>query len=124
MRKIAFLFLLMCGISAQASYLLIPMDNSQKNHLKAYGIAYWTLKSDVEVFWLLNYRGGSFAIRNIKQIESECTIRGVSFEVIGDGQYANIVEEIASPEANMDVVKLEKAPKVAVYSPKTKMPWR
>lgn len=123
LRKFAFLLLFLIGFTAQASYLLIPMDNSQKNHLKAYGIAYWTLKNDVEVFWLLNYRGGSFAIRNVKQIETECTIRGVSFEIIGDGQYAAIVEEIANPEVNMDVVKLEKAPKVAVYSPKTKMPW-
>lgn len=116
-------FLLLLSVSAKASYLLIPMDNSQKNHLKAYGIAYWTLKNEVEVFWLLNYRGGSFAIKNNKTIESECVIRGVSFDIIGDGQYAAIVEEIANPEVNMDVVKLEKAPKVAVYSPKTKLPW-
>ena len=123
LRKLVFLFFFCIGFSAQASYLLIPMDNSQKNHLKAYGIAYWTLKNDVEVYWLLNYRGGSFAIKNVRQIETACTIRGVRFEIIGDGQYAAIVEEIANPEVNMDVVKLEKAPKVAVYSPKTKMPW-
>jgi hypothetical protein len=122
-RKLAFILVLLISLTTQASYLLIPMDNNQKNHLKAYGIAYWTLKNDVEVFWLLNYRGGSFAIKNIKQIESECIIRGVSFEIIADGQYTNIVEEIANPEVNMDLVKLEKAPKVAVYSPKTKLPW-
>jgi len=106
-----------------ASYLLIPMDTEQKNHLKAYGIAYWTLKNDVEISWLLNYRGGSFMIKNIKAIENECLIRGVSYEVIADAKSTAILQEIANPEANMDEVKLEKAPKVAVYSPKNKLPW-
>jgi hypothetical protein len=99
------------------------MDTEQKNHLKAYGIAYWTLKNDVEISWLLNYRGGSFMIKNIKAIENECLIRGVSYEVIADAKSTAILQEIANPEANMDEVKLEKAPKVAVYSPKNKLPW-
>jgi hypothetical protein len=99
------------------------MDMEQKNHLKAYGIAYWVLQHDVEVHWLLNYRGGSFMIKNAKEIESECNIRGISFEIIPDSKAAAILSEIANPEVNMEDVKLEKAPKVAVYSPKTKQPW-
>ncbi len=115
--------LLLFSLPSFASYLLIPMDVSQKNHLKSYGIAYWTLGHDIEVDWLLNYRGGSFAIKYLKDIEKECTIRGVSYQVIADVQYSAILQEIANPEVNMDVVKLEKAPKIAVYSPKTKLPW-
>ena len=106
-----------------AAYILIPMDNTQRDHLKAYGITYWTLTKGVEADWLLNYRGGSFAIKQIQEIENECMIRGVSYEIIADVQYNNIVAEIANPELNADVVKLEKAPKVAVYSPKNKLPW-
>jgi len=123
MKKLPFVLLLFISVFAQASYLLLPMDISQKNHLKAYGIAYWTLQNNLEVDWLLNYRGGSFAIKNAKSIENECNIRGVSYETVADAQYTSILEEIANPEANMDIVKLEKAPKVAVYSPKSKMPW-
>jgi len=111
------------GLYAQAAYILIPMDLEQKNHLKAYGIAYWVLKHDVEVHWLLNYRGGSFMIKDAKEIESECSIRGVSFEVIADAKSTSILSEISNPEVNMEDVKLEKAPKVAVYSPKMKQPW-
>jgi membrane-bound inhibitor of C-type lysozyme len=118
------LFSLFLSVNMYASYLLLPMDAStQKNHLKAYGIAYWTLQNQVEVDWLLNYRGGSFAIKYTKTIENECNIRGVSYEVVPDAQYTLILDEIANPETNMDIVKLEKAPKVAVYSPKSKMPW-
>ncbi|MGQ0826812.1 MAG: asparagine synthetase B [Bacteroidota bacterium] len=119
---ILFLFTLITTLS-QAAYILIPMDNEQKNHLKAYGIAYWVLKHDVEVHWLLNYRGGSFMIKDAKEIESECNIRGVTFEVIADSRSTAILTEISNPEVNMENVKLEKAPKVAVYSPKTKQPW-
>lgn len=109
--------------SAYSAELLIPMDLSQTNHLKAYGIAFWVLKQQVAVDWLLNYRGGSFAIPYATAIENECKIRGVSYEVIADGQYGAILTEIANPEQNMDVMKLEKAPKVCVYSPKSKLPW-
>lgn len=109
--------------TATASEVLIPMDLAQSNHLKAYGIAYWVLKQGMKMDWLLNYRGGSFAIPYANAIESECKIRGVSYEVIADGQYNSIVADIADPEKNMDVMKLEKAPKIAVYSPKTKKPW-
>lgn len=99
------------------------MDESQKNHLKAYGIAFWVLQQDVEVEWLLNYRGGSFMVKHLTPIENECVIRGVSYEIIPDARAAGIVQEIANPEVNMDVIKLEKAPKIAVYSPKNKLPW-
>lgn len=125
MKKFLFLLLSLLLLSrfSNAAYLLIQMDNEQKNHLKAYGIAYWVLQSEIEVDWLLNYRGGSFAVKQIPQIEKELIIRGVSYEVIADAQYASILQEITDPEVNMDIVKLEKAPKVAVYSPKNKLPW-
>jgi hypothetical protein len=99
------------------------MDLEQKNHLKAYGIAYWCLQRDVEVHWLLNYRGGSFMMQTAKEIQSECNIKGVSFEIIADAKEIALLNEIANPEVNMEDVKLEKAPKVAVYSPKMKQPW-
>lgn len=110
-------------LQVKAAYLLIPMDLTQKNHLKAYGVAYWILKQDVEVSWLLNYRGGSFMLKYNKWVEDECFIRGVSFEVIADVQSTAILTEISDPEVNMDEVKLNKAPRIAVYSPKNKLPW-
>ena len=106
-----------------ASYILIPMDQGQKNHLKAYGIAYYTLQNEIKVDWLLNYRGGSFLIKYYTEIENECSIRGVSYEIIADVQSTQILTSIASPEVNQDIVRLEKAPKVAIYSPKNKQPW-
>ena len=113
----------MFSISASATYLLLPMDKIQKNHLKSYGIAYWILEHDVEITWLLNYRGGSFLIQYNDAFKNECVIRGVSYEVIADVQASAVLQEIADPSANMDAVKLHKAPKIAVYSPKNKMPW-
>ncbi len=95
----------------------------QKNHLKAYGIAFWILQNDIEVEWLLNYRGGSFLIKHYKTIEEECIIRGVTYEVIADVQAQKIKSEIADPEVNQEIVKLEKAPKIAVYTPGGKQPW-
>lgn len=109
---------------ALCSSILIPMDEEkQSNHLKAYGIAYWVLENDIEIEWLLNYRGGSFLVNYYKDIESELVIRGVSYEIIADVQAAKIKKEIADPEVNQEVVKLEVAPKIAVYSPDGKMPW-
>jgi len=99
------------------------MDENQKNHLKAYGIAYWCLQRDVEVDWLLNYRGGSFMCKAAKAIEDELLIRGVSYEKIANAKSTAILTEIADPEKNQDVVKLHKPPKMAVYSPKGKLPW-
>ena len=123
--KTLFVTFLFVAMSSQlmAAYLLIPMDDSQKNHLKAYGIAYWVLQAEVEIDWLLNYRGGSFMCKYAKQIETELTIRGVSYEIIADAQSTAILQEIADPEVNMDIAKLEKIPKIAVYSPKNKLPW-
>jgi hypothetical protein len=121
--RLFFLFLLLGSVPVFGTHILIPMDESQKNHLKAYGIAYWTLQKDVSVDWLLNYRGGSFMTPYFKEIENECVVRGVSFQVIPDVQAEAIKQEIADPQVNMDVIKLEKPPKVAVYSPKNKLPW-
>ena len=99
------------------------MDQAQSNHLKAYGIAYWVLQQQETVDWLLNYRGGTFACEYSQKLENECVIRGVKYEVISDAQYNQIVSTIASPSSNMDLMKLEKHPKIAVYSPKNKQPW-
>tara|TARA_B110000977_G_scaffold185834_1_gene251080 strand:+ start:407 stop:1678 length:1272 start_codon:yes stop_codon:yes gene_type:complete len=121
--KLLFSFLLL-SFSLQASYILIPMDEeSQKDHLKAYGIAFWTLENEETVEWLLNYRGGSFLIKNRTAIEKECIIRGVSYEIITEAYRAKIQLELAHPESNTDIIKLEKAPKVAVYSPEGNLPW-
>ena len=116
--------LLVIAISGFASQLLIPMDEEgQTDHLKAYGIAYFALEKEVEVRWLLNYRGGSFLIPHYKEIENECIIRGVRYEILADAQAGQILTDIARPDVNMENVKLEKAPKIAVYSPKNKQPW-
>ncbi len=124
MKKIiSFLLLSLVASRVHAAYILIPMDESQKNHLKAYGIAYYVLQQGAEVQWLLNYRGGSFMFKDFPVLEKECTVRGVSYSVIADVQAQTILQEIADPQVNMDAMKLEKAPKVCVYSPKNKMPW-
>ena len=99
------------------------MDEVQRNHLKAYGVAYWALQREVEVTWLLNYRGGAFMLKYAEAAERECKLRGVSCEVIADGQSSAILSQIAAPEVNMDAVRLQKAPRIAVYSPKSKLPW-
>ncbi len=99
------------------------MDEDQKNHLKAYGITYWALKNGLETDWLLNYRGGSFLMKYTQSMESECKIRGISYEVIADAKVNQLLNEITDPSVNMEMVKLEKAPKIAVYSPKNKLPW-
>ena len=96
---------------------------TQENHLKAYGITYWTLAKDIKVKWLLNYRGGSFLLPDTDEIRKECQIRGVSFEVLSDDKTESILNEISSPSKNMESVVLEKAPKIAVYTPKGKLPW-
>lgn len=124
LRKLSFLLLFFISFSAWASYLLIPMDaESQSEHLKAYGIAYWVLDNGEEVQWLLNYRGGSFLVSDNTSTQRELTIRGIDFEVISDGQALQILDEVRSPSKNMDAVLLEVAPKIAVYSPKGNMPW-
>ncbi|WP_128548040.1 asparagine synthetase B [Larkinella soli] len=111
------LLLAVCAVAGRANSILIPMDDKQVNHLKAYGIAYHILKQDQEVEWLLNYRGGSFMIKETSAAATECRVRGVSFEVISDASAASIRKEISNPDLNMDVVKLVTAAKIVVYSP-------
>ena len=124
MLKVHLTLLILLFVSVcRAASILIPMDEEQKNHLKAYGITYWALKNGLETDWLLNYRGGSFLMKYSQTMESECKIRGVSYEVIADAKVTVILNEINDPSVNMDMVKLEKEPKIAVYSPKNKLPW-
>ncbi len=99
------------------------MDNTQTNHLKAYGITYWALEHGTYAYWLLNYRGGSFIMPYNKDIEDLCIVRGVSYQVISDAQAQAIFSFIARPDINMAKVKLVKAPKIAVYAPPTYRPW-
>ncbi|MCR9183091.1 MAG: asparagine synthetase B [Flavobacteriaceae bacterium] len=124
MKKITLIFILLFSIQSFASYILIPMDaESQKEHLKAYGITYWALEKQQKVQWLLNYRGGSFLLPDVEEIRRECQIRGVSFEVLSSARTEQILEEIESPSKNMSAIMLEKAPRIAVYSPKGNLPW-
>ena len=124
MKTVFFLFFCLFSVNTFASYILIPMDSDgQKEHLKAYGITYWVLEKEMKVKWLLNYRGGSFLIPDSPEIQRECQIRGVSFEVISNSKTEQILTDISSPSQNMDAVVLEKAPKIAVYSPKSNLPW-
>jgi hypothetical protein len=125
-RSIKYLLVLTLYLLPQitrAASILIPMDDEQKDHLKSYGIAFWTLKNGETVDWLLNYRGGSFMMKYDKKLEDECKIRGVSYQVLPDAKVNEIINEVSDPSVNMDIVKLEKAPKMAVYSPKSKLPW-
>lgn len=124
LKSFCFVFFLCISLKAFASYILIPMDaKSQSNHLKAYGITYWVLSQNQNVKWLLNYRGGAFLMPSSERIKRECLIRGVSYELISDSKTAKILEDISSPSKNMDAIVLEKAPKIAVYSPSGKQPW-
>lgn len=111
------------AMGVRADKLLIPMDGTQKNHLKAYGISYWVLERDAQVEWLLNYKGGSFLMDAYENIEKECLLRGVSYSTISEAKANSIKNDLASPAVNADVVKLLKVPKIAVYSPKTAQPW-
>jgi hypothetical protein len=125
MKKIVLILLfswIVAGI-AEAAYILIPMDEGQTNCLKSYGIAYMVLKQGGTVEWLLNYRGGSFLFADSRILEDECKIRNVKYELMADAQETALLQQIADPEVNMDAVKMEKAPRIAVYSPKNKEPW-
>lgn len=123
-KSLVCIFLLLLSWSAKASFILLPMDETtQQNHLKAYGITYWCLSRDYKASWLLNYRGGSFLLPDAEEIRKECKIRGVSFEILSDSEETAILNEISSPSQNMESVILEKAPKIAVYTPKGKQPW-
>ena len=122
--KLMLFFGIICSQNMLASFILIPMDEvTQTNHLKAYGITYWSLNQGNTAKWLLNYEGGSFLLEDNEATRNECKIRGVTFQIISDTQALKILEEISSPSKNMDAVTLEKAPKIAVYSPKNTRPW-
>lgn len=127
MRRIRQIFLTHCfillALPLMASSLLIPMDKSQTNHLKAYGIAYWVLSQDIDMSWLLNYRGGSFLCHYNEKIANECMLRGVSYQILADVQVQAMLQEIGQADVNMNEIKLNKAPKIVVYSPKSKLPW-
>lgn len=123
-KNLFYILFLLLSFATKANFILLPMDETtQKNHLKAYGITYWSLNKQYKASWLLNYRGGSFLLPDAEEIRKECQIRGVSFELLSDAEANQILDEIASPSQNMETVVLEKAPKVAVYTPKGKQPW-
>ena len=125
MRKLLIILtLFLITNSTWASFIYVPMNHdNQRNHLKAYGIVYFGLEAGLKSKWLLNYDGGAFLIENNKAIENECKIRGVSYQIISDAKSQLILQQISSPSSNQEAVTLEKAPKIAVYSPKDKMPW-
>jgi len=124
MKKLVVVICLLFVLPIFGNSILLPMDeSSQKNHLKAYGITYWVLDKGYKGSWLLNYRGGSFLLPDVAEIRKECQIRGVSFEVLSDAESQQILADISSPSQNMETVILEKAPKIAVYSPPGKQPW-
>ena len=124
-RKLSFIFFffLFNFSSTKAAYILINMDDAQTNHLKAYGIAYLSIQKEVDVNWLLNYKGGSFLIKANSYIENECKIRNVSYKIIADLQSNRILNDISKNDVNQEVIRLEKAPRIAIYSPKNKQPW-
>ncbi|MBC8402407.1 MAG: asparagine synthetase B [Candidatus Marinimicrobia bacterium] len=119
MKRIITFLIFLNLISAQK--LLIPMDPIQKDHLKAYGIAFWILEQNINVEWLLNYRGGSFLVDSYDIIQQECRVRGVSFKAVDPLALINIYGTIENN--NMDIVLLEKAPRIAIYTPPGKQPW-
>lgn len=103
--------------------ILIPMDLQQTEHLKAYGLTFRNLLDGNRADWLLNYRGGSFLLDLSDKIISECLAEGIKFEQITLSQASQIYAEVQSEDNNMDVVRLEKAPKIAVYVPPGFVPW-
>ncbi len=121
MKHLALILLTLMPLAAQADKLLIPMDLTQRDHLKAYGVAYWTIKQGGKAEWLLNYRHGSFLCDDYDQLERLCRLRGVSFEKASGAETAKIYATIE--ESNMEAVPLEKAPKIAVYAPSWYQPW-
>ena len=122
-RLVMIALLLLLASGARAASLLLAMDEEQKNHLKAYGLTYWALNHGIEANWLLNYRGGSFLFDYSEQVEKECKVRNVSYQVLTDVATNKILTSISDSQVNMDIIRLEKAPKMAVYSPKNKLPW-
>ncbi len=126
MKKVILPFIIFLAMSfkVSANQMFIPMDETQKNHLKSYGLAFWVLKNyQTEIDWLLNFKGGSFMFPVSQTFINECVIRGISYRVISDAEAAQILAVVKNPDANMDAVKLQKAPKIAVYTPKSALPW-
>lgn len=123
MKILSCLFLFVLSFQLRATQILVPMDDSQSDHLKAYGVAYWSLENTVTIEWLLNYRGGSFLFPHLRALEEELILRNVKYEILTDGQVNSIRNQISNPEVNMEIVQLEKAPKIAVYTPDGKQPW-
>lgn len=120
MRRLILTFLFLSGFGF-GERILIPMDLAQKDHLKAYGIAYWVLNQEINVEWLLNFRGGSFMIEHYPSILKECRVRGVTAEVLSDDAVLANYREIDAN--NMEVILLEKVPKIAIYTPPNRQPW-
>lgn len=123
MRFSLLLVLLLMAPPAAAQDLLIPMDESQTDHLKAYGAVYWELDRGGDVDWLLNYRGGSFLARGSSGLETELRVRGVRFEAVSSGEAAQIIAEVESNASNTSAVRLERAPTIAIYAPEQTLPW-
>lgn len=123
MKKILLLLTVLFSINLYSANLLISMDEKQKNHLKAYGVVYWVLTYDIECEWFLNYRGGSFLLPYSAEIEKELVLRNVSYELISNSEVSLIKNKISDPNTNQEIVKLNKAPKIAVYAPATTQPW-
>lgn len=124
MKKILIWFLFSTlTVQVFSSQILIPMDNTQTNHLKAYGITYYVIQNSLEAYWLLNYKGGSFLLPNRPEIEEICILRNVAYQIISDAEVNTILSYISQNDVNMDKIKLVKAPKIAVYAPKTYQPW-
>jgi hypothetical protein len=112
---------LVAARAAAAQHLLVPMDDAQRNHLKAYGLTYYVLKQDRKAEWFLNYRGGSFLVPDNAEFRRKATLDGVTIEAVSDGQLAGIRGEIAG--GNMESVVLERAPRIAIYTPPNAPPW-
>ena len=123
-RRTVLFSLLLSSWTLLSARLLIPMgENGQTDHLKAYGIAYWALENGLEIQWLLNHEGGSFLLPDAEAIRKECLIRGVRYEILDENTALHMLEDIERPEINKAAVRLQKAPRIAVYSPKGKQPW-
>ena len=121
--QLVLVFIVGLFFQGRATQLLVPMDDSQSDHLKAYGVSFWALENTIVIEWLLNYRGGSFLMPHLKTIEEELILRNIKYEVLAEGQVNQIKNQISNPEVNMEIVQLEKAPKIAVYTPDGKQPW-
>ena len=124
MKKLIILIILFAFVlKSNATSILIPMDETQTDHLKAYGVTYWILENSLEADWLLNYRGGSFLLPARPEIQEKCILFNVTYEIITDAEVNTIFAFIAKSDINMDKIKLQKPPKIAVYAPKTYQPW-